>query len=62
MVSRAKPRHVTLIDFGRAIHLDRRDRLERQAPVGTSLFQAPEVGSTVQVEPPRVQVEAPGAG
>lgn len=43
MVSSAKPRKLTLIDFGRATHLDRQDRLERQAPLGTSLFQAPEV-------------------
>lgn len=43
MVSLAAPRHVTLIDFGRATHLDRQDRLEKQTPMGTSLFQAPEV-------------------
>ena len=32
-----------LIDFGRATHLDRADRLEGLKPLGTSLFQAPEV-------------------
>jgi hypothetical protein len=43
MISTAKPRKLTLIDFGRAMHLDREDRIDNQPPVGTSLFQAPEV-------------------
>jgi serine/threonine protein kinase len=43
MISGKKPRRLTLIDFGRATHLDREDRLANQPPLGTSLFQAPEV-------------------
>ena len=34
---------ITLIDFGRAASLRREERLENQPPLGTSLFQAPEV-------------------
>jgi serine/threonine protein kinase len=45
MISTAKPRKLTLIDFGRATHLDREDRIANQPPLGTSLFQAPEVES-----------------
>ena len=43
MISDRKPRVLTLIDFGRATHLERAQRLENQPPLGTSLFQAPEV-------------------
>ena len=43
MVSKAVPRQLTLIDFGRATHLERAERLNNQTPMGTSLFQAPEV-------------------
>jgi serine/threonine protein kinase len=43
MVSETKPRQLVLIDFGRATHLDRAARLEKEQPMGTSLFQAPEV-------------------
>jgi serine/threonine protein kinase len=43
MISGKKPRRLTLIDFGRATHLDREDRIANQPPLGTSLFQAPEV-------------------
>ena len=43
MVSRSRPRVLTVIDFGRAIHLDRSDRIDKARPMGTSLFQAPEV-------------------
>ena len=43
MISEQKPRQLTLIDFGRATHLDRAARLEKEQPMGTSLFQAPEV-------------------
>ena len=45
MISTAKPRKLTLIDFGRATHLDRENRIANQPPLGTSLFQAPEVES-----------------
>ena len=45
LISSAKPRKLTLIDFGRATHLDREDRIANQPPLGTSLFQAPEVES-----------------
>jgi serine/threonine protein kinase len=34
---------ITLVDFGRAASLRREERLENQPPLGTSLFQAPEV-------------------
>ena len=34
---------VKLVDFGRAASLRRSDRLNNQVPLGTSLFQAPEV-------------------
>ena len=43
MISEQKPRQLTLIDFGRATHLNRAARLEKEQPMGTSLFQAPEV-------------------
>ena len=46
MVSRASPRRVTLIDFGRAAHMTREDRrTQKTPPMGTSLFMAPEVES-----------------
>ncbi|ABO98220.1 predicted protein, partial [Ostreococcus lucimarinus CCE9901] len=34
---------IKLVDFGRAASLRREDRLNNQPPLGTSLFQAPEV-------------------
>ena len=45
MISEQKPRQLTLIDFGRATHLDRAARLEKEQPMGTSLFRAPELRS-----------------
>lgn len=46
LVSRAKPRRVKLIDFGRAAHMKRNDRREHtETPTGTSLYMAPEVES-----------------
>ena len=59
MISDRKPRVLTLIDFGRATHLERAQRLENQPPLGTSLFQVSPVTSsdpsTVAVAMPNVQ-------
>jgi len=44
MITNQEPRQVKLIDFGRAVVLKRKDHMERNLqPMGTSLFQAPEV-------------------
>ena len=44
MITNQEPRQVKLIDFGRAVVLKRKDHMEGNLqPMGTSLFQAPEV-------------------
>ena len=44
MVTNQEPRQVKLIDFGRAVVLKRKNQMEGNLqPMGTSLFQAPEV-------------------
>jgi serine/threonine protein kinase len=44
MITNQEPRQVKLIDFGRAVVLKRKDHMEGDLqPMGTSLFQAPEV-------------------
>ena len=50
MVTNQEPRQVKLIDFGRAVVLKRKNQMEGNLqPMGTSLFQAPEVLSLIHI-------------